>query len=111
MTTILFLDTNRFIPVRPILRRNILSDEQTQQQQQQSQTTASGSDNHQIHHQIATVHPTTPNIQAGTASRYQKNNIEDRLHQIQEYIRITTTLIDSVQGEHVSVLLFTKFSF
>ncbi|XP_063696045.1 putative uncharacterized protein DDB_G0271606 isoform X2 [Culicoides brevitarsis] len=88
------IDTNRFIPVRPILRRNILSDDQQQQQQHQQ------SENHQIHHQIATVHPTTPNIQAGTASRYQKNNIEERLNQIQEYIRITTSLIDSVQGEH-----------
>lgn len=95
--------------MRPILRRNILSDDQaaSQQhqqspQQQQQQPHQNTGENHQNHHQIATVHPTTPNIQAGTASRYQKNNIEERLNQIQEYIRITSSLIDSVQGENVS---------
>lgn len=35
------------------------------------------------------------------SNRNRKNNLEERLNQIQEYIQITTSLINSVQGEQV----------
>lgn len=42
---------------------------------------------------------TTP---AATVASNNGLNVEDRLNQIQDYIRITTTLLDSIQGEKVS---------
>lgn len=62
-----------------------------------------GTNQQQIATAVGVVIPTTPNNQVAAATRYQKNNnIEERLNQIQEYIKITTSLINSVQGEHVS---------
>lgn len=45
------------------------------------------------------VTATTP---ATTVASSNGLNVEDRLNQIQDYIRITTTLLDSIQGEKVS---------
>lgn len=48
---------------------------------------------------IPTAVTTTP---ATTTASTNGLNVEDRLNQIQDYIRITTTLLDSIQGEKVS---------
>lgn len=46
---------------------------------------------------------TAPTIaSAATSASTNGLNVEDRLNQIQDYIRITTTLLDSIQGEKVS---------
>lgn len=115
-----FAENNRFIPVRPILRRNILTDDDQLQQQQQQQSQAvgvvlpSGPIFHD--HRPAVGSPLSLRIPDGSAAptttivtknqaasnRNRKNNLEERLNQIQEYIQITTSLINSVQGEQVS---------
>lgn len=43
-----------------------------------------------------------PTATATTSVATNALNVEDRLNQIQDYIRITTTLLDSIQGEKVS---------
>lgn len=48
--------------------------------------------------------PTAASTTAPAATSTPANglNVDDRLNQIQDYIRITTTLLDSIQGEKVS---------
>lgn len=43
-----------------------------------------------------------PTATTTTSAATNGLNVEDRLNQIQDYIRITTTLLDSIQGEKVS---------
>lgn len=46
---------------------------------------------------------TPPTTTVTSAAPTNGLNVEDRLNQIQDYIRITTTLLDSIQGEKVSL--------
>lgn len=52
-------------------------------------------------------HPPPP--QSSTVAAVCASNVEDRLNQIQEYIRITSSLINSIQTDKVSNMYGKKF--
>jgi hypothetical protein len=130
---------NKFIPVRPILRKNFANDDQIESSNSHTSNTAivipttpnssviqqssgGGGGASLLNDNFNTIHILTP-LSRHTASPMDigannpfrnshhnppsqqahsllsRPNIEDKLTQIQEYIRITEKLIDSVQHE------------
>ncbi|GAB0090190.1 hypothetical protein DMENIID0001_048850 [Sergentomyia squamirostris] len=121
-------ENSRFIPVRPILRRNLLHDDLSDQHPLSSGHNLANT-------AIGVVIPTTPNTVHDTPVRstadvlgnYQntvhripegnphiptnlppsrqvaiRGNIEERLSQIQDYIQITSGLINSIRSDKIN---------
>lgn len=130
-------ENSRFIPVRPILRRNVLHDDLNDP--------LSGGHNLTNPAAIGVVIPTTPNtvndtpvrstpevgqtqripdgsgqiLQSHLPQRHPaalnernlssiRGNIEERLSQIQDYIQITSGLISSIRTDKVSFSFFKE---